>query len=178
MKQINLPEKLERPEIHPEAWVAPGAILLGRIMVKRGASIWYNCVIRSDIDGASVEIGEDANIQDGTIIHVDEDKSCRIGSRVTVGHGTILHACTIEDDCLVGMGAILLSGSKVGCGSIIAAGALVPENVHIPPGVIAAGVPVKIRREIESNEKARVARGWQSYTALRDLHKKSNGSGK
>src|SRR5512144_337113 len=97
-------DKLEEPRIEDGAWVAPGAVLVGRIDVRKGASIWYNCVLRSDMEGASIEIGEDSNIQDGTVIHVDENLPCLVGRRVTVGHGAILHACVIEDEAMVAMG--------------------------------------------------------------------------
>ncbi len=147
MDDLGIAEKLGQPQINPEAWVAPGAILVGRVVLRRGSSVWYGCVLRSDMEGAAIEIGEDSNVQDGAVVHVDANMPCRIGARVTVGHGAILHACTIEDDAMIAMGAKVLSGAKVGRGSIVAAGAVVPEGVEIPPGVVAAGVPAKVRRE-------------------------------
>ncbi len=164
-------EKLGEPEVDPEAWVAPGAVLVGKVIVRRGASVWYGCVLRSDMEGAEIDIGEDANIQDGTVVHVDENMSCRVGARVTVGHGAVLHACVIEDDALIAMGATVLSGAKVGRGSIVAAGAVVPEGMEIPPGVIAAGVPAKVRRELTDEDRARLEHGWKTYARLRDLHR-------
>ncbi len=166
------PEKLAEPDIDPRAWVAPGAVLVGRIAVRRGASVWYGCVLRSDIPGAEIVVGEDSNIQDGAIIHVDENMSCRIGARVTVGHGAVLHGATIEDDCLIGMGAIVLSGAKVGKASVIAAGAVVPEGVEIPAGVVAAGIPAKVRRDVSDPDKARMENGWKFYAELRELHRR------
>jgi carbonic anhydrase/acetyltransferase-like protein (isoleucine patch superfamily) len=170
MGEHGISDRLEAPQIEDGAWVAPGTVLTGRIVIRRGASVWYNCVLRSDMAGATVEVGEDANIQDGTVVHVDENLPCRIGARVTVGHGAILHACTVGDDAMIAMGATVLSGATVGRGSIVAAGAVVPEGMQVPPGVIVAGVPAKVRRETTGEDRARLAHGWKTYAALRDLH--------
>jgi len=171
MDDFGIVKKLDKPVVEEGAWVAPGVVLMGRVTVKRGASIWYGCVVRSDMTGAEIVIGEDTNIQDGTTVHVDEDIPCRIGARVSVGHGAILHACTVEDDALIAMGAILLNGVRVGKGSIVAAGAVVPEGMDVPPGVVVSGVPAKIRREATDADRARLDKGWRAYAALRDLHK-------
>jgi carbonic anhydrase/acetyltransferase-like protein (isoleucine patch superfamily) len=164
-------DKLGAPEIDPEAWVAPGAVLVGRIVVRKGASVWYGCVLRSDMDGASIDIGEDANIQDGSVVHVDEGRPCLVGARVTVGHGVVLHACAIEDEAMVAMGATVLSGARVGRGSIVAAGAVVPEGMQVPPGVVVAGVPAKVRRETTDADRTRLEQAWRTYASLRALHK-------
>lgn len=171
MNDFGVPKKLGKPEIDPEAWVAPGAVLVGKVIVRRGASVWYGCVLRSDMEGAVIDIGEDANIQDGSVVHVDRDMSCLVGARVTVGHGAVLHAALIEDDALIGMGATVLSGAKVGRGAVVAAGAIVPEGMEIPPGVLAAGVPAKVRRELTGEDLARLENAWKIYARLRDLHK-------
>ena len=164
--------RLEAPKVDPEAWVAPGALLIGRITVRRGASIWYGCVVRSDFEGAEIVIGEDTNIQDGTLVHVDVDSPCLVGSRVTVGHGAILHAATIEDDCLIGMGAVVLTGARVGHGAVVAAGALVPEGAVIPPGELVAGIPAKVRREVTDSDRAMMEHGWGVYARLKEVHRK------
>ncbi|HSA95556.1 MAG TPA: gamma carbonic anhydrase family protein [Acidobacteriota bacterium] len=171
MDDFGIVAKLEKPVIEAGAWVAPGVVLLGRVTVKRGASLWYGCVVRSDMTGAEIVVGEDSNIQDGTLVHVDKDIPCRIGARVSVGHGAILHACAVEDDALIAMGAILLNGCHIGKGSIVAAGAVVAEGFQVPPGVVVAGVPAKIRRETTEADRARLDKGWKAYAALRDLHK-------
>jgi len=171
MDDYGIAKKLELPVVEDGAWVAPGAVLIGQVILRRGASIWYGCVLRSDMDGAVIEIGEDSNIQDGTVVHVDENLSCRVGRRVTVGHGAVLHACTIEDDAMIAMNATILSGAKVGRGAIVAAGAVVAEGVEVPPGVIAAGVPAKVRRETTGADRARLEHAWKTYAALRELHK-------
>jgi len=171
MDDFGIVGKLEKPDIEESAWVAPGAVLMGRVTVKRGASVWYGCVVRSDMTGAEIVIGEDTNIQDGTIVHVDKDIPCRIGARVSVGHGAILHACTVEDDALIAMGAVLLNGVRVGKGSIVAAGAVVPEGMDIPPGVVVSGVPARVRRETTDADRVRLDKGWKAYAALRELHR-------
>lgn len=163
-------DMLEKPEIEDGAWAAPGAVLSGRIVLRQGASVWYNCVLRSDMAGARIEIGPDANIQDGTVVHVDENLPCLVGARVTVGHGAILHACVIEDDAMIAMGATVLSGARVGRGSIVAAGAVVPEGMIVPPGVVVAGVPAKVRRETTDEDRTRLENAWKTYSALRKLH--------
>lgn len=172
MDEFGVPEKLGEPEIDPEAWVAPGAVLVGKVIVRRGASVWYGCVLRSDMEGAVIDIGEDANIQDGSVVHVDRGLSCLVGARVTVGHGAVLHAAVIEDDALVAMGATILSGAKVGRGAVVAAGAVVPEGMEVPPGALAAGVPAKVRRDLTDEDRARLENAWKTYARLRDLHKR------
>ena len=171
MTDSGIPGKLEKPSVDREAWVAPGAVLVGRITVRRGASIWYNCVLRSDLEGAEIVVGEDSNIQDGTVIHVDENTPCLIGDRVTVGHGAVLHAATIGDESLIGMGAVVLTGARIGRGAIVASGAVVPEGVEIPPAVVAAGVPAKVRREVTDADRARIEHGRIVYGRLKDLHR-------
>ena len=108
--------------IHPTAFIAPGAIVLGDVSLGTDSSVWYNCVVRGDM--APITIGSQTNIQDLTMVHVDEDIACTVGDRVGVGHRAILHGCAIEDDVLVGMGAVLLNGVHVGAGSVIGAGVL------------------------------------------------------
>ena len=174
MGEHGIADKLETPRIEAEAWSAPGTVLVGRIVLHRGANVWYNCVLRSDMGGARIEIGEDANIQDGTVIHVDADMPCLVGARVTVGHGAILHACVVEDDAMVAMGATVLSGARIGRGSIVAAGAVVPEGMVVPSGVVVAGVPAKVRRETTADDRSRLEHAWRTYAALSRLHKSGN----
>ena len=171
MSEMGVPDALAKPVVEEGAWVAPGAVVVGNVVLRRGASVWYGCVLRADMTGAGIEIGEDANIQDGTVVHVDEDRPCRVGARVTVGHGAVLHACVVEDGAMVAMGATVLNGARIGRGAIVAAGAVVPEGMDIPPGVVAAGVPAKVRRETTDDDRARLEHGWKVYARLRDLHK-------
>ncbi len=173
--QKDIPERLPRAAVDPGAWVAPGAVLAGDVRLARGVSVWYGCVLRSDIAGAPVIIGEDTNIQDGSVLHVDFDCPCLLGARVTVGHRAVIHGAEVGDDCLVAMGAVVLSGAKVGAGAIVAAGAVVPERMEVPPGVIVAGVPAKVRRELTDRDRARIDEAWKVYARLVELHRRECG---
>lgn len=159
---------LPSPTVHEGAFVAPGAVLSGDVRLARGASVWYCCVLRGDL--APVIVGEDSNIQDGSVLHVDEGVPCIIGSRVTVGHRAVIHAAEIGDESLIGMGAVVLSGAKVGKNSIVAAGAVVPEGMQVPEGVIVAGVPARPRRELQERDRLRLEESWRMYARLAALH--------
>ena len=128
--------------IDPTAFIAQGAIVLGDVHLGKNASVWYNTVIRGDT--APILIGEETNIQDLSMIHTDPGLPCLVGNRVTVGHRAILHGCTVEDDCLIGMGAVLLNNVRVGHGSVIGAGALLLEGTDVPPGSLVVGFPGKV----------------------------------
>jgi carbonic anhydrase/acetyltransferase-like protein (isoleucine patch superfamily) len=155
--------------IHPQAFIAPGAVVLGEVSLGREASIWYQCVVRADM--APITIGEQANIQDLTMVHVDEDVPCVVGRRVGVGHRAILHGCTIEDDVLVGMGAILLNHVYVATGSVVAAGAVLPEGMRVPPRSLVMGVPARVIRPVDELLTARIRSTWQHYVALAQRHR-------
>lgn len=134
--------------IHPSAFIADGAKLIGDITIGQNSSIWYNCVLRADVE--KIVIGENTNIQDGSVLHVDFDCPCIIENNVTVGHNVTLHGCKIEEGCLIGMGAVVLSGAFIGKGSLIAAGSVVKENEIIKPFSLFAGVPAKkIRKDLK-----------------------------
>jgi carbonic anhydrase/acetyltransferase-like protein (isoleucine patch superfamily) len=160
-----------RPIVAAEAaFVAPDAVLIGRVTVSAGASIWYRAVLRADLD--AIFIGERSNIQDGCVLHVDPGVPLSLGSDVTVGHNATLHGCTVEDQVLIGMGAIVLNGSHVGRHSIIAAGALLTEGQQVPEGVLVAGVPGKVRRELSEAEHAAIDFNASSYVELAELHRR------
>ncbi len=161
----------DAPEVAQDVFIAPGAHVLGRVRLARGSSVWYNAVLRGDVD--SIEIGEQSNIQDGCVIHVDAGFPCRVGKRVTIGHNAILHGCTVEDGAMVGMGATLLNGSRVGRGAIVAAGALVPEGAEIPDGMLAMGVPARAVRPLRDGEGARIAAGADHYAELAGHHREA-----
>ena len=129
--------------IHPSAFIAPNAIVMGRVTLGADASVWYGCVVRGDTE--AIEIGAETNIQDLTMVHADPGSPCRIGRRVAVGHRAILHACVVEDLCLIGMGSIILNNARIGTGSVVAAGAVVPEGMNVPPGSVVMGVPAIFR---------------------------------
>ncbi len=149
------------PNIHSSVFIAPGAMIIGDVKIGEESSIWFNCVLRGDLE--PIYIGCRTNIQDGTVIHMDKDIPCLIGDDVTIGHGAILHSCAIDNEALIGMGAILLTGCKVGERAIVAAGTLVREGQEIPPGTIAMGVPAVVRREATESEFERVRHGKDDY---------------
>jgi carbonic anhydrase/acetyltransferase-like protein (isoleucine patch superfamily) len=141
------------PSLDPDVFVAAGARIVGEVRLEAGVSIWYNCVLRADL--APVIVGANTNLQDGTLVHVETGRPCRIADHVTVGHGAILHACTVESGCLIGMGAIVLSGAVIGRGSMVAAGALVRENTRVEPFSLMAGVPARLVRRLPEQTLAR-----------------------
>ncbi len=157
------------PTIHPTAFVAPGAVVLGDVTLGAESSVWYGAILRGDM--APIRIGSQTNLQDGTIVHVDEDVPCQVGDRVGVGHRVILHGCTIEDDCLIGMGSILLNRSRVGRGSVIAAGALLPEGMEVPPGSLVMGVPGRVVRPVDPVLARRIEATWKHYVANARRHR-------
>lgn len=153
-----------QPVVSADAWIAPGSILIGDITIGSGASIWYGSVVRADQE--KIVIGEQTNIQDGTMMHSDPGLPLVVGDRVSVGHGAILHGCEIGNDVLVGMGATILNGARVGEGSLVAAGALVLEGADIPPRSLVAGVPGKVRRATTEDEFAHIKKNATNYLAL------------
>lgn len=166
------PNRLEtrtRPEIHPTAFVAASADVVGDVTLGPEASVWYGCVLRGDI--APIRIGAGSNVQDLTVVHVDVDRPAVVGERVGIGHRAIIHGCTIEDGSLVGMGAILLSGAVIGRGSVVAAGAVVTEDTRVPPGSLVVGVPARVAREVDDELRARMERTVAHYRALKEGHR-------
>lgn len=131
-------------------YIAKDATVTGEVKIGEDANIWHHATVRGDIE--PISIGNNSNVQDNAVIHVDEDYPVTIGDDVTIGHGAIIHGCTIEDGALIGMGAIILNGAKIGKNSLIGAGALVTENTEIPEGSLAFGNPAKIRRELSPEE--------------------------
>ncbi|MGB9906898.1 MAG: gamma carbonic anhydrase family protein [Candidatus Saccharicenans sp.] len=147
MTEIRLPGEAI---IHPEAFVADRAVIIGRVIIKKGASIWYNAVLRADI--ADIVIGEFSNIQDNCVVHVDYDTPTIIGDYVTVGHGAILHACKIGNNTLIGMGAVVLDRAIIPDNCLVAAGALIPPGKTFPSGTLILGNPAKVARTLTSEE--------------------------
>lgn len=155
--------------IDPTAFIASDATVLGDVTIGRESSVWYHAVVRGDM--APISIGEQTNIQDLAVLHVDVDLPCAVGSRVGVGHRAILHGCTVEDDCLVGMGAILLNGVRVGAGSVVGAGALLTEDTEVPAGSLVLGVPAKVVRSVDDQLRVRVSETARHYLELARLHR-------
>jgi carbonic anhydrase/acetyltransferase-like protein (isoleucine patch superfamily) len=157
------------PVIHPTAFIASTAAVMGDVTVGANASVWYGAVLRGDM--APIVIGAHSNIQDGSVVHVDEEIPCHVGQRVGVGHRVILHGCTIEDDCLIAMGSVLLNGVIIGSGSVVAAGAVVPEGMRVPPKSLVMGVPGRIVRPVDHALAERAAATWRHYVEEAKAHK-------
>ena len=146
------------PTVDPSAFVDESAQVIGDVHVGPESSVWMNVVIRGDVN--AIRIGARTNVQDGTVVHVQSGTHpTTIGDEVTIGHGAIVHGCTIEDRCLIGMGAILLNGVRVGTGSIVAAGSLLPEGFQVPPRSLVMESPARVRRQLTDAE-VDVIRGY------------------
>ncbi|MEV7200512.1 gamma carbonic anhydrase family protein [Streptomyces griseoluteus] len=157
------------PAVDPEAFVAPNATVIGDVTLRAGASVWYGAVVRGDVE--RITVGADANIQDNVTLHADPGFPLTIGERVSVGHNAVVHGATVEDDCLVGMGATVLNGAVIGAGSLVAAQALVPQGMVVPPGSLVAGVPAKVRRELSEEERQGVTLNGTLYAELAKTHR-------
>jgi carbonic anhydrase/acetyltransferase-like protein (isoleucine patch superfamily) len=157
------------PTIDPTAFIAPNASIMGDVTIGAEASVWYGAVLRGDM--APIVIGSQTNLQDGTMVHVDEEVPCRIGSRVGVGHRVILHGCTVEDECLIGMGSILLNNVVIGTGSVVGAGAVLPEGMQVPPRSLVLGVPGRVVRQVDDRLAAMITGTWQHYIGQAKAHR-------
>ena len=155
--------------IHPTAFIHPLAFVCGSVTLGARVSVWPTAVVRGD--SAEIEIGEESNVQDGTVIHVDAGVPARIGRRVAIGHRAIVHGATVEDESLIGMGAILLNRVVVGRGSIVGAGALCPEGMVIPPESLVLGVPGRVVRRTTAAERERIRHTVDAYLALQERHR-------
>lgn len=156
------------PEIAESAFVAAGAVIVGRVVLAENSSVWYNAVLRAEQE--PISIGEGSNLQDNVSGHVDAGYPLTVGRNVSVGHGAVLHGCTVEDDCLIGMSATVLNGAVIGAGSLVAAGAVVLEGTIVPPGSLVAGVPAKVRRELTDAERTGIRNNAASYVRNIGLH--------
>jgi carbonic anhydrase/acetyltransferase-like protein (isoleucine patch superfamily) len=162
------------PTVDPTAFIDPSAQVIGDVHLGAESSVWMNVVVRGDVN--YIRVGDRTNIQDLTLVHVmRETNPTVIGSNVTIGHSAVIHGCTIEDRCLIGMGAILLNGCRIGTGSIVAAGALVPEGTIVPPGSMVMGMPAKVKRQLTPEEDASIVWYADNYVKhrlefLADIH--------
>lgn len=152
------------PNIHSSAYIASSADIIGRVTIGDGASVWYNTTLRGDIN--DIVVGSHSNIQDNVVIHLADDFGVRIGEFVTVGHSAILHACTVKDEVLVGMGACILDGAVIGERSIIGAQALVTGGMEIPPGSLVLGSPAKVVRTLSEEEQEGVKAWAEKYVSI------------
>lgn len=167
---IILPYNGIMPSIHETAWIAPGAVVIGDVVIGAHTNVWFGCVIRGDVN--TIRIGSRTNIQDGTVIHVTRQTGPTvIGSNITIGHRALMHACTVEDDSFIGMGATLLDGSVVESGAYLAAGALLTPNKRVIAGQMWAGNPAKYFRDVSADEKAFIAISAENYVQLAKQYK-------
>lgn len=157
------------PRIDPTAWVAPTAAVIGDAVLHPSSSVFYGAVARAD--SARIELGAGSNLQDNVAVHADPGFPALIGAGVSVGHGAVVHGCTIEDDCLIGMNATVLNGAVIGTGSLVAAGAVVLEGTVVPPRSLVAGVPARVRRELAEDEVDAIRRNAETYRELAARHR-------
>ena len=167
-RQQLIPFQGKQPVVDATAWIAPTATVIGAVTIGARTGVFYGAVVRGDT--SSIVIGAGSNLQDGVVVHADPGFPAAIGNGVSVGHSAVLHGCTIEDDCLIGMGAIVLNGAVVGAGSMIAAGAVVLEGASIPAGSLVAGVPGKVRRELTADEHQGLLHNAGHYVDLSAAH--------
>lgn len=156
------------PVIGPGAFVHDAAEVIGRVRLGERASVWPRAVIRGDTE--DIEVGDETNVQDGAVLHADPGMPCRVGSRVTVGHLACVHGCTVEDEVLIGIGAVVLNRARVGQGSLIAARALVTEGMVVPPGSLVVGVPGVIK-PLRPELRERIRRTAANYVRLKELYR-------
>ncbi|MGH3320855.1 MAG: gamma carbonic anhydrase family protein [Streptosporangiaceae bacterium] len=159
----------QEPRIHPEAWVAPGAVVVGRVTIGRGSSVWYGSVLRGDDD--EIIVGTECNIQDLSCLHADVGIPAVLEDRVSLGHKVMIHGAHIEEGSLVGMGAIVLNRARVGAGSLVAAGAVVTPGTTIPPRSLVAGLPAKVVREVRDEDAEMARKIPDDYLRLTKVHR-------
>ncbi|WP_433876328.1 gamma carbonic anhydrase family protein [Sinomonas atrocyanea] len=161
------------PDIHPSAFVAPTASIIGDAHLAEHSSAFYGVSVRGD--SATISVGAGSNLQDNVVLHADAGFPCTVGAGVSVGHNAVVHGCTVEDNVLVGMGATIMNGAVIGSGSLVAAGAVVLEGTVVPPRSLVAGVPAKVRRELSDEEIESVRRNATHYVDLARAHRQANG---
>ena len=158
------------PEVHPDAWVASNATLIGKVKLEKNWSIWFNAVLRGDIE--LITIGENSNIQDGSVLHTDPGFKLNVGKGVTVGHMVMLHGCQISDDTLIGIGSIILNNAKIGKNCIIGANSLITENKVIPNNSLVVGSPGKVLRKVTDEEIKAIHENAKHYVEGSKKYKK------
>jgi len=166
-------ERLQRflarkPTLSNDVFIAPSASVIGDVRLGERSSVWYGCVLRGDIN--YIRIGRCTNVQDGTVIHLADDYPALVGDYVTIGHAAVVHACEVQDECLVGMNATILDGAVIGTRSIVAAGSLVPQGMEVPPGSLVAGVPARVRRNLSGQEQEGLKAWAEKYLEVAEAH--------
>lgn len=171
MEKFELREdvKIQIPQIDPTAFIADGAKVIGDVIMKANSSIWYNTVARADIN--QIIIGERSNIQDNSVMHLENDQGVTIGDDVTIGHKAIIHGCEIKDGALIGMGSIIMNGASIGKGAVIGAGAVVTENMQVPDLALVVGLPGKIIKTLPPETFDNNVNWARKYVQLAKLHK-------
>ncbi len=149
------------PKIHPSAWIADNAIIIGDVTIGPKASIWFNAVVRADND--RIIIGENTNIQDGSVLHADLGFPLSIGNNVTVGHMVMLHGCTVKDGCMIGIRSTILNGSVIEENTLVGAGSLIAENKSFPPKVVLIGTPARMAKTMDEDHAKRIPRAAAHY---------------
>jgi len=162
----------KEPRIDPAAFIAPTAVVVGEVSVAGGANIWYHTVLRADC--GPIALGADSNIQDNCTLHSDPGAPLTVGERVSVGHNAVLHGCTVEDEVLVGMGAVVLNGAHIGAGSLVAAQSLVPRGMRVPPGSLVMGSPAKVKRPLTDEEREGIRLNAAVYLDLTAAHREAH----
>lgn len=160
-----------KPQIHPEAWVAPGAVVIGEVTLGRAASVWYGTVLRAD--EAEIVVGAECNIQDLCCVHVDPDEPAVLEDQVSLGHRAVVHGAYVEAGALIGVGAIVLGRARIGAGSLIAAGAVITPGSTVPAGVLVAGVPGRVIRELTEADRAGFSDTASGYVARSARHRQA-----
>jgi carbonic anhydrase/acetyltransferase-like protein (isoleucine patch superfamily) len=158
----------DTPDIHPEAWIAPGAVVVGKVRLGRASSVWYGSVLRGDDE--EIVVGEECNIQDLCALHADPGQPAVLEDRVSLGHKAMVHGAHVAEGALIGIGAIVLGGARIGAGSLIGAGALVGPGKRIPAGVLVAGIPGRVIRELTPEDRATFARTPDNYAGKAQRH--------
>jgi carbonic anhydrase/acetyltransferase-like protein (isoleucine patch superfamily) len=153
----------QRPSIHADAWVAPDANIIGKVVIEEGASVWFGATLRGDNE--EIRVGAGSNVQENCVLHTDMGFPLAIGANCTIGHKAMLHGCTIGEGSLIGMGATLLNGCRIGRGCLIGAGALITEGKEIPDGSVVMGAPGKIVRALDAEGQARLLKSAEGYQA-------------
>jgi carbonic anhydrase/acetyltransferase-like protein (isoleucine patch superfamily) len=166
------PEHWPSPQVHPEAWVAPAAVLIGDVRLAAGASIWPTAVARGDV--CMISVGEGSNVQEGAVLHGDPGQPVLIGADVTIGHRAVVHGATLEDGCLIGIGAIVLNGVTVGSGALVAAGSVVTKDV--PAGALVMGAPAALKRQLSPEAIAEQRQHAHRYRQLARAHARCSDS--
>lgn len=161
----------KKPVIDKSCFIAPGSRISGDVIIGKKSSVWFNAVIRADQN--TIRIGNRSNIQDNCVLHVDPKNKCVVKDNVSIGHNAIVHACTIESNCIIGMGSIILSGSRIGRFTIIGAGSVVTENEKIPPKSLVLGIPGKVIRKLKQNDIDYIKKNAEEYLELMKNHKRN-----